>query len=657
MASGHCLPEESGVRAQVLASWQRSRRLDVDPDRIAARFVGHPASPSLAIACAEEVFDDFLKLNGDAEQSLVLVDAAGVVRVRRDGESPLGRLLDGILLMPGYDYAEGAVGTTAASVALHERVGIVIAGPEHYHSRLAFLSTAASLVPDLWLESACGAVVVVGCQPDQTALQLPLARMLAQRIAGRMADEPHRRSRVILDRFSRCGAGDGEWVLATDGDWMVSNAGARRVEPADLRSLSDLAMAGVSMRDFSSGHVDLPSGGCAEIATEGVYLSGELIGCVLTGGPASTRRAAGLPEAVRRQGSHVAPTGRRDYAEDLRRPASLQRIHAEARIRANKDLLTPFLRARQEVAASIRQGRNHLLIGEPGVGKRTLAEAQFRQVFPQGRVVAVSCAQFEPGWVTAREDPVASLLHSSYDHPRLLLLRGIDGLTPLGARRLDESLRPLVALPAPPLVVACLDTPAVDATRPYGLLLRHFHQITRVPALRYRNDEIGDIALSILRELAVRRSLRLSLQVVRVLEGYAWPGNISELQDVLRYVVARKPVGEIQPPDLPRLCFQREPRKMSMLEAAQCDAIIHALYESRGNRYKAAAMLGIARSSLYRKIDAFGISYIALPAGRTRSGNDRTTSRRLPSWARCSGQAGVMTTFSAEFAAAFLNTS
>jgi hypothetical protein len=60
-------------------------------------------------------------------------------------------------------------------------------------------------------------------------------------------------------------------------------------------------------------------------------------------------------------------------------------------------------------------------------------------------------------------------------------------------------------------VIACLDTPAVDATRPYGLLLRHFHQITRMPALRYRNDEIGAIALSILRELAAGRSLRLSL--------------------------------------------------------------------------------------------------------------------------------------------------
>ena len=611
LGSGHCLAAESGVRAEVLASWQRSRRHGVDPDRTTARFAGHPAVPSLATACAEEVFDDFFKLNGEAETSLVLLDAAGVVRVRRDGEGPLARLLDGVLLVPGYDYSERAVGTTAASVALHERSDTVLAGPEHYQAQLMFLGGAAALVADPALEGFCGAVVVAGYQAGAPEWQLPVARLLARQVADRMADEPHRRSRVILDRFGRSGQQDGEWVLATDGDWVVSNAAARRLDAADLRSLSDLALAGLSLPDFASKHVDLPSGGCAEIATEGVYLSGELIGCVLTGGVVDGRRPAGLPEAVRRQGSHVAPTARRDYAEDLRRPASMRRIHAEARIRANQELLTPVLRARQEVAASIRQGRNHLLIGEPGVGKRTLAQALFRQAYAQGRVVAVSGAQFEVGSGAAREDPVASLLHSRHDQPRLLLLRGIDGLTPLGARRLDESLRPLVALPAPPLVIACVDTPAVDATRPYGLLLRHFHQITRVPALRYRNDEIGDIALSILRELAGRRSLRLSLQVIRVLEGYAWPGNISELQDVLRYVVARKPVGEIQPPDLPRLCFQREPRKMSMLEAAQCDAIIHALYESRGNRYKAAAMLGIARSSLYRKIDAFGISYIA----------------------------------------------
>ena len=132
----------------------------------------------------------------------------------------------------------------------------------------------------------------------------------------------------------------------------------------------------------------------------------------------------------------------------------------------------------------------------------------------------------------------------------------------------------------------------------------------QVPALRHRSDELAEIASSVLRSTTGARSLRLSHQVVRVLEGYSWPGNIAELEDVLRYVVARKPVGVVQPPDLPAFCFTSAPR-LTMLETAQADAIIHALYETRGNRYKAAAMLGIARSSLYRKIDAFGISYVA----------------------------------------------
>jgi hypothetical protein len=329
----------------------------------------------------------------------------------------------------------------------------------------------------------------------------------------------------------------------------------------------------------------------------------------LSGAPAGAGRELAPPESVRRQGSHVAPLARRDYALDLRGRGN-GREHAEARIRANRELLSPYLRARAEVAASVRQGRNHLLIGEPGVGKRTLLVDRFRKAHPAGHVAVVDGSNFgtEPAGPGARQP---DLLPHRDARPQLVLLRAMNELGPVGARRLDEALRPLVALPDGPLVVGCVDTPAVDATRPYGLLLRHFHEVTRVPALRYRADEIGDIALAVLRRIGGGRSLRLSLQVVRVLESYAWPGNIAELEDVLRYVVARKPVGEIQPPDLPTLCFTGRTRRLSMLESAQCDAIIQALYESRGNRYKAAAMLGIARSSLYRKIDAFGISYIA----------------------------------------------
>lgn len=598
------------VRPEVLASWERSRSHDVDPDRITARFLSHPEAVPSVVDCANDVFDTFVKVNGDGAWSLALLDTCGVVRARCDGDGALAQLLDVVRLVPGYGFAEHTVGTTAAAIALHERTAATISGPEHYNSQLMCLSEAAVPVIDPHDRDLCGVVAVIAAAESDSTLQLALARMLAEQIVDRIAGEPHRRSLAVLEWFEHCNR-DGAWVVGTDGSYVLTNAAARQLDPADIRTLSDAALASLALHDFAAKHLDLPACGCADVAIEPILMCGQVIGCVLVGREAGSGPSSDLPESVRRQGSHVAPLTRRDYAKQLRDSDAPGKDEAAARIWANRELLTPFLRARHEVAASISQHRNHLLIGESGVGKQTLVLSQFRQSFPQGRVSTIDCSTTSaqaPAW---HEGLARGSSLDITDRPHLLFLRGINALTPAGARALDEALRPLVALPTPPLVIGSVDTPAVDATRPYGLLLRHFHELTRIPPLRYRLDEVGEIANAVLRKLAARRSLRLSLQVVRVLESYAWPGNISELEDVLRYVVAHKPLGEIQPPDLPKLCFHGRTRKLSMLEAAQCDAIIQALYESRGNRYKAAEMLDIARSSLYRKIDAFGISYIA----------------------------------------------
>ena len=599
LAGGARTPGPDLVAPAVVASWQRSLRSGVDPDQVRAPFVGHSRQVSRVVHSAEEVLEAFTTEHPDSGCSTVLLDEAGVVRVRRDGDPALAALLDGLLVVPGYAYDERSVGTTAASIALHDQTDTAVSGVEHFHSQLTCLAEAAAVLTDPQTGGAAGVLAVVRHDADRTALQLPLARMLADRIVERAAGEPHRAALAILDRF-RAEAGSGSWVLATDGDSVVTNGPVRRLSGADQRVLSDLLLSSLVLADVTAEVVELPSGQRAAVAVLPVHVAGASVGGVLSASPAGEGPAV-APESVRRQGSHVAPLTRRDYAQDLR---ATGQERAQAGIRANRELLSPYSRARSDVVASIRQGRNHLLIGEPGVGKRTVLVEQFRAAYPAGRIVTVDGE-------TYGADGEAGLAEVVDSRPHLVLLRSMHLLSPIGARRLDEVLRPIVALSAPPLVVGCVDTPAVDATRPYGLLLRHFNEVTRVPALRYRADEIGDIALAVLRRLSGRRSLRLSLQVVRVLEGYAWPGNISELEDVLRFVVARKPVGEIRASDLPQLCFQGRNRKLSMLEAAQCDAVIQALYECGGNRYRAAAMLGIARSSLYRKIDAFGISYIA----------------------------------------------
>jgi transcriptional regulator of acetoin/glycerol metabolism len=612
-AARRCFLDTGGLPAElnvvpptVTASWGRSRAQSVDTERLHTCFRGHESDVALVADCAQVVFTEFLAANPGAGCSLALLDRHGVIRVRHDDDPALGRVLDAVMLLPGYGYAEHDVGTTAAAVALHEQADAVVRGPEHYNTQLLSIDEAAAIVPDPDTGGIAGIVVVVLHAAQGTPLQLTLARTLAADVGARMTGRSSRTA--VLDRFREADR-DGGWVVATDGDCVLTNAAARHLDGQDLRVLTDIVLASGVLRDFTCQHVDLPVAGCSEVTLTPVHDHNVVAGSLLSGGPTRTARIAGVAEAVRRQGSHVAPTTRRDYAEDLRK-LGRSREHVEASIRANRELLTPFLRAREEVVASITQGRNHLLIGEPGVGKRTLVASRFRHAHPNGRILTVNCDSYTGHPTDTQTTPVAKLLERPDNRFNLVILHAMNTLGPVAARRLDEDLRLLLALPSPPLLVGSVDSSAVDATRPYGLLLRHFHVITRIPALRYRGDEIGDIALTILRRLAGGR-LRVSQQVIRVLEGYAWPGNINELEDVLRYVVARKPLGEIQPPDLPALCFQRRTQRMSMLETAQCDAIIQALYEAGGNRYKAATMLGIARSSLYRKIDAFGISYIA----------------------------------------------
>ncbi|MDQ4118511.1 MAG: hypothetical protein M3235_16335 [Actinomycetota bacterium] len=596
------------IRPDVLASWQRSGQAGVDTREVTARYVGHE-SRSSAVAEADRVFAAFVELNPDAGCSLALVGADGVVRLRHDGDSVLAGLLDSVLFTPGYCYGEELVGTTAAAIAARTGRASRVDGPEHYHPELSGLSGCAALVvrddggtPDV--------VVVLAHRSAAETLGLPLARLLAEQVAERVRERRHRRARLVHQRFADLCADGAPWVVATDGAFVLTSPGARRLPAQDQQSLSDLALASVVLSERRDGqrHVDLPSGQCADVAVSPVVHDDEAVGCLVSATVAAERQLSAVPEAVRRQGSHVAPTVRRDYAADLRSSGGADGAHAEARMRANRELLSPYLRARHEVAAGVGQRRHQLLIGEAGVGKRTLAAEQFRRAFPTGAVRDVDCSEI--GDSAGAPDPLARVARELGERPYLLVLRQMNLLSPVAARRLDESLRTLVAMPNALMVAGCVDTASVDATRPYGLLLRHFHETVRVPALRYRADELGEIAMAILHGLSGGRSLRLSLQVIRVLEGYAWPGNVRELEDVLRYVIARKPVGEIQAPDLPSSCFASRAPRMSMLETAQCDAIIQALYESRGNRYKAAAMLGIARSSLYRKIDAFGISYI-----------------------------------------------
>ena len=586
------------VHADILASWNRCRR--PDERRAHGTAFDFRKSPGNArvIEAAKATLSSFIASDPDSRSSIIVIDAHHRLCFRHDGDQSLKYMLNSAGMTIGSDAHESCLGTNAGYLSALRGASASVVGPEHWNDELIAIAEAASPIRGID-GSVSGAVVVINHLSEYSPMTSSVSKFLAQHVHTLISEAEQRGIYSLASYFASKAYGEGDLVLATDGIHLLTHTSAlhRAVPGGDLEEMITHARSALLDGDFESRRIVLSDGGHLDVDVEPLFDLGEVTGCVLTATLPDVHDGGG---STSRQGAHVGSVGPRDYTTNL--TGDNRRVQRTK----NQSLLNPYLRARQAVAVSISEHRNQLLVGEAGTGKCTMAAAMFTSQYPGAAIETVNCARLD---VSAALDRLSASVSDRASH-RLLVLRSLNSLNVNDARALNNALLILSKAIDPPMIIGCVDATAVDQSHPYALVGAHFREVTRIPALRHRVDDIADIARSILREISTRHSLRLGMQVVRVFEGYSWPGNISELKDVLRHVVANKPFGEIQSSDLPRLHFRDATRKLSPLDTAQCDTIIQALYEVGGNRYDAAALLGISRSSLYRKIDAFGISYI-----------------------------------------------
>ncbi|HWQ35182.1 MAG TPA: sigma-54 dependent transcriptional regulator [Blastocatellia bacterium] len=135
-----------------------------------------------------------------------------------------------------------------------------------------------------------------------------------------------------------------------------------------------------------------------------------------------------------------------------------------------------------------------------------------------------------------------------------------------------------------------------------------------LPPLRERREDIPLIARQLLTSLAAelgRGQIELEVPAVRALQSYSWPGNIRELRNVLEHAVILSDRNSITPQDL-RFAILRDESgasydtALSLLEVEKRH-IARVLQEEGGHVERAAARLGIPRSSLYQKLRKFQI--------------------------------------------------
>jgi two-component system response regulator AtoC len=136
-----------------------------------------------------------------------------------------------------------------------------------------------------------------------------------------------------------------------------------------------------------------------------------------------------------------------------------------------------------------------------------------------------------------------------------------------------------------------------------------------MPALRDRRE---DIPLLIDHFLACynrnfSKSMAFSTDAVRSLMEYDFPGNVRELENIVERCVALSKNNVIAKDVLPSHIAKREKDQSSTstLSAASAEAerehIIKILRSTRGNRTKAAEILGISRKTLWEKVKAYDI--------------------------------------------------
>lgn len=136
--------------------------------------------------------------------------------------------------------------------------------------------------------------------------------------------------------------------------------------------------------------------------------------------------------------------------------------------------------------------------------------------------------------------------------------------------------------------------------------------ILHVPALRQRREDIPELVHSMLR--ASGATARVGHRAMVALTNYAWPGNIPQLKRVLKHAVMICRGADIGVEHLGAEIYHSAHRRRTLtrLESLERDAIVDALREYDGNRIRAAAALGMSRSTLYRRLRSFG-----LESGRT----------------------------------------
>jgi len=287
---------------------------------------------------------------------------------------------------------------------------------------------------------------------------------------------------------------------------------------------------------------------------------------------------------------------------------------------------------------------NILLIGESGTGKELFAQAIHNRYRPQGPFMAINCAAvpkdlieselfgYEGGSFTGAERSGRPgkfelahggtlLLDEIGDMPvelQAVLLRVLEDkqVMRIGGRRYKKVDFRVIAATNKDLYQLVKENLFRE-----DLYFRLAVLSINLPPLRQREYDVEVLSRYFIKKYCKKlgcKSLQISASAMKVLGCYNWPGNVRQLENAVIYAVNNNGQGDIiEPGDLPDIVLNgkftisdsgKKLEEIYNIETMERVIIENALYKTRNNITRAAELVGMGKSTLYRKLKEYNIS-------------------------------------------------
>jgi len=642
---------EGLVEPHVVRSWERSQRFGLNEsgiaiatdslDRVALKTEQN--RHRLLINHGRPIMEHVYEQIRESGSMVILADANGLV-LETVGDPDFVDRADRVALSAGASWDENQRGTNAIGTALAEEAPIEILGAEHFLAHNSFLTCCASPIfgPDGRL---IGVLDISGDYRSYQRHTLGLVRMSSKFVERRLFEAEHTRDILVCfhERADHLGSpGEGIAAVSPDGQVVAINQNAlqllriRRVDAIrrDFSMVFDSSLANLvdqTRRAPFSVH-EINVGG----RSLHVQLRGQLPPQTVSGYVYEEPPTVVSVRPVRATNADALPA------------LNLDTLNA-----GDPQLQLAIDRARRIIGRDIPI----LIQGESGAGKEIFAKA-FHNSGPRrsAQFVALNCAAipetlieselfgYQGGAFTgARKEGAPGKIQQAHggtlfldeigDMPlnlqaRLLRVLQERSVTPLGS---SKSIQVDISL-----VCAThrrLREEVAQGSFREDLYYRLNGLCVTLPALRERSD-IRKLASALAREeadkIGKRGNIHFSAGAMQVFEAYAWPGNIRQLNNVIRVAIALMEDDEtlISESHLPEELFET-PVNPQAADMASCripvwsanpaapvagvpgstslgemgrQAAQNALEAAGGNVSAAARLLGVSRNTLYRKL-------------------------------------------------------